>query len=235
MILLEGINLSPYELGGLVVAILTFVVLLGGAFKAIKDIRTIGWKPFKEKWSVIRKARKQRKDLIDLVTALQTTINTELSPSEGQASLKQMVGVIGEKVEHMEARNRHQDETSSIAIFELNATGGIRYVNARFRELVDADEQELMYRDYVARMHPDDKSRYLRDLDEAIANKMPLYSVVRMRVYTDQFKTIRFQARPDIRSSQSAAGQLLMGFFGTATETTDTVSALKNVFDGINQ
>jgi len=186
------------------------IILFAAFLKAVKDIRTLGWQPAKDKWLAFRVARRQRAELITAVGEMKTIIDRELTVNGG-GSMKDMVSRIDKKVEHIQARARHQDETSNLAIFELRETGGMSFTNSVFRELVNADERELLHRDYISRMHPDDKARFLNDLRDSIVNKMPLDSNVRFRFDGNKFRWVRMLARPDVRSDGS-----LMGFFGTA-------------------
>lgn len=197
----------------MVTTIVAIIVGIAVLFKAVKDIRTLGWEPFKEKWITPRKARQKRLDkVIESVDRIEQTLNrveTELK-TNGGTTIKDMVIRIDSKVEHIQARARHQDETSDLAIFELDEKGAMRVMNAAMRNLVEADEHQLLHLDYVSRLHSDDRTRFLRELRESIDHKMPLDSVVRFRRY-NQYVTIRMTARPDVRNDGK-----LMGFFGFA-------------------
>lgn len=203
-------NFTNTDIGAAVVAA---CVLFAGFLKATRDIYKLGWKPAVDKWLIFRAARKQRAELILAVADMKQIIERELTVNGG-GSMKDMVTGIHRKVENIQARERHRDETSHAAIFELRATGGMTFMNLAFRELVNADENDLLYREYISHLHPDDRTRFLRDLQEAIDNKMTLDSNVRFRVAGNNFTWIRLLARADVRPDGE-----LMGFFGTAILT----------------
>lgn len=192
---------------------LTAAAVLAGSLKAGKDIYKLGWAPAVAKWRFFRAARRQRANIIASVDDMKKIIERELTVNGG-GSMKDMVTRIDRKVENIQARERHRDETSPVAIFELRATGGMMFVNLAFRDLVNADESDLLYREYISHLHPDDKTRFLNDLYEAIENKMTLDSTVRFRCDGNTFKSVRMLARADVRPDGE-----LMGFFGTATPT----------------
>ena len=220
MNLLLLIDLASLDLTWRDIAVggVAFILGLAGLLKALKDIKTDGWQPFKEKvvaWFSWRRIRREQTDaLMKSVGDIKVTlagIKTELV-TNGGSSLKDKVIGIEEKVGHIQARIKHQDETSETPIFELDARGRLTFANCSFRELVDADEDELSHRDYISRLQPDDKTRFIRELAEAIENNMPIDSTVRFRVHKDQFAAIRLLANPNVRS-----GGDLLGFFGTAS------------------
>jgi PAS domain-containing protein len=206
-----GYTITAFEIiaGGF-----SLLVLLAAAIKAIKDIRVDGWQPFKEKWITPRASRRQKLDgLISKFDEFGEKINridAELR-TNGGSSVKDMVCRIDRKVEHIQARVRHQDETNTKPIFELDAAGHLTFANCAFREILDAEETDLTHRSYVARIHADDRTRFLRELNEAIENKMPIDSTIKFRYDNSGFIAIRIQANPDVRP-----GGELQGFFGTA-------------------
>jgi PAS domain-containing protein len=210
---LFGYNFSFLELlgGGF-----SLLILIAAVIKAVKDIRTEGWQPFKEKWINPRKTRRKKIDeLIEKFGAMDTKIDRidcELR-TNGGSSVKDMVCRIDTKVEHIQARVRHQDETNEKPIFELDARGHLTFANCAFRELVDAEEADLAHRSYVSRVHADDRTRFLHELEEAIENKMPIDSTFKIRYDDSGFVAIRIMASPDVRS-----GGELIGFFGTASK-----------------
>lgn len=201
------------------------MIFIAGAFKALHEIQTLGWQPFKEKWITPRATRKKAIDeLLSEFAGFKETVSSMDSKidginrqfqTNGGGSLRDMVSSIDLKVEHLGARAKHQDETSSRAIFELDQQGYLEVVNCAFRELVDADEKELLHRDYISRVHPDDRTRFIRELQEAIDNKMPLDTTVRFRTSTSNFVAVRLRANPYVRS-----GGELRRFFGTAESVT---------------
>lgn len=212
------IDLAAFEFTwrDIVVGIVAIVLGLAGLIKAVKEIRAEGWTPFKEKWITPRLTRRRRLDtLIDSVGAMSLTlerVDAELRINGG-SSLKDMVGRIDRKVERLQARVKHQDETAPIAIFELNAKAELTFANCSFRDMVNAEDRELMHRNYISRIHRNDKTRFIEELREAVDNKMPIDSTVQFRVDDTKFAPIRLCANPDVRP-----GGQLIGFFGTATK-----------------
>lgn len=200
-------------IGGIIACVLGLSALVS----AIKTIRTDGWKAFKDRWIMPRQARRKKIDeLVDKFDAMGSKIDridAELR-TNGGSSVKDMVCRIDCKVEHIQARVRHQDETSDRPIFELDQRGHLTFANCAFRELVNADEQDLTHRSYVSRIHVDDRTRFIRELAEAIENKMPIDSTVKFRQDDRSFVSVRLLANPDVRP-----GGELMGFFGTASRT----------------
>jgi PAS domain-containing protein len=209
------IDFSSWNWYDWVVAITAFVITAGGFFKAITDIRENGWERFRDRW--VRPWRAKRlllealNDTVGDINSKLARIDSELRTNGGY-SVKDVVCRIDRKVEHLQARARYQDETSELPTFELDAAGNMRVTNCAFRELVNADENELEHRNYISRTHRDDKSQFLREIREAIENKMPIDSTVRFRISNTQFVTVRFQALPDVRR-----GGDLIGFFGSVS------------------
>lgn len=215
MLLFIDLRWIPDELSvpSTIIAVVALLVGLGALVKAIYEIRTKGWQPFKERWVLTWLARRK---LLESVKGFELTlaqIAAELR-TNGGSSLKDLIITIDRRVEHIQARVRHQDETSRIAIFELDSNGDLKFANGAFREMVNADEQELTYRKYISRVHQDDRTRLLREVHEAIENAMPLDSMVKFRFDEKSFISVRLQATPDVRS-----GGELIGFFGTAART----------------
>lgn len=216
------IQLFGYELTAIELTVGAAGLLYGIAkvFQAIRDIRTLGWQPFKDRWISPRQARNKKLDELigsvgDIVQKVDR-IDCELR-TNGGSSVKDMVCRIDTKVEHIQARVRHQDETNERAIFELDENGHLTFANCAFRELVDAEENELLHFDFVSRIHPEDRSRFIREIGESIANKMPLDTNVRFRVTNIHntidggLRAVQLSAKPDVRS-----GGQLVRFFGTA-------------------
>jgi hypothetical protein len=223
MVLLLLIEFSAPEftgremIGGLIGALL----FLAGLLKAIKDIRADGWQPFKERWITPRKARRERQEAQLLTT--QSLVETceemkgqiceilkEVKPNGG-TSLKDRVIGIDNKVENIVARVQHQDETSEVPTFHLDAEGKMVYTNCSFRELVNAEEGQLSHHDYLSLMEESDRQVFVRSRAESIEYKMPIDVPVKYK--TAPNRTVRMQASPDVRH-----GSVLRGFFGTATE-----------------
>lgn len=199
------------------------IITLGALVKSFKDIRTDGWEEFRDRWITPRRARRQRNEkLFESVGDLQKTcealtetcgvIRSELM-TNGGGSIKDTVNIIHRKVEHIQARVKHQDETSSIPTIEFDQGAGITFANCAFRELVNADLSELHHRNYLSRVHPDDRTRLIKELQEAVDNKMPIDSTVRFRIAQNQYVLVHLEALPDVRP-----GGDLMGYFGTASK-----------------
>lgn len=208
------VDLNELELTwrDLVVGTVAVVLGLAALIKAVKEIRSEGWKPTKEKfvaWIMLRRTRRKRLDL--LITKVEE-IAAELR-TNGGSSLKDMVMDTQKKVEHIKARVKHQDETSTTPIFELDGRCFVTFVNCAFRELVNAEEQDLKHRNYLSRIHPDDRSRVIRELQEAIDNKCPIDTTARFRFDSSHYVQVRMLANPDVRLD----GELI-GFFGTAAK-----------------
>lgn len=161
------------------------------------------------------KERKEQKEAIATLSENCTSMATQIAEvlSEVKPNGESLIKVIHRKVEHIQARVKHQDETSDTPIFELDANCSLMFVNCAFRELVNAEEHELKKRNYVSRVHPDDRTRFLRELEEAIDNKCPIDSTVRVRVDGTHFTAVRMLANPDVRPDGE-----LRGFFGTASK-----------------
>lgn len=208
-----GVEFTVREI---IVGVIVLVLGLAGFIKALKEIRTEGWEPFREKWITPVKARRKRMDqLIGAVDGLKGTcesISAELTTNGGK-TLKDMVIDTHRKVEHIQARVKVQDETSKIPTFELDEKANLTFANCAFRELVNADLSELDHRKYCSRVHPDDRARFLREIGESISNLMPLDSTVRFRLDQHNFALVHMVALPDVRP-----GGDLMGYFGTAAQ-----------------
>lgn len=200
--------------------VVLFLVFFATLLKALKDIRELGWRPFVKKWFLPWRDRRRKIDevinKVDSINEKVTRIDSELKVNGG-ASVKDMICRIADRVEDVGARVRNQDESSPAALFELSNTGGMRFANCSFRELVNADESELMHRDYVSRIQAGDRSRYLQELSESVHNMMPLDSTVHFRVDSRDFVCVRLLATPDVRP-----GGALKGFFGMATKVEST-------------
>lgn len=205
-------GLSVADIIGVIGLIVGFLITLAAAIKAIKEIATNGWKPTNDKFVGWWKRRKSDRVLLNDMQSTLNEIRGELR-TNGGSSVKDAIMRIDGKMEYVQARLKNQDETAEHPIFDLDASGDMTITNCAFRELVNADDQELLYRKYVSRVHPDDKSRLLQDIQQAIDNAMPLDTNVRFRTSINAYVGIRLFANPDVRS-----GGKLMGFFGTASK-----------------
>ena len=216
-------NWSWSSIAATAAMIISAIILLGTLVKAVKDIRTDGWQPFRERWiNPWRTRRKARENLViemgtlrkscDSMGAAIGEILKEVRP-DGGSSLKDRVMGIDDKLENVIAERRHQTETSDTAIFKLDATGQMFYTNAAFRELVNAEDDQLNHNNYLSLMEDDDRRRFIRSRDEAIQFKMPLDAIVKFKLHGPHFISIRLQASPDVRHEG-----VLKGFFGTASK-----------------
>jgi PAS domain S-box-containing protein len=196
-------------LGGFLAA----TVAIGGLAGAVKGIRGEIWNPFKKGFLMPRKERKLKMAAIvnnfDEVISSQKRIEAELSTNGGK-SLKDTVNRIDRKTEHLQARARHQDNHSVRPIFELDASGGLTFANAALCETLGVDEEDLMFRNWVSRVVPEQRQSILREIADAVDNKMPLDAMIRFNG-KGGIVTMHFTAQPYVRG-----GGELVGFFGTA-------------------
>src|SRR4051812_36872621 len=115
MIQIYGVD---WSFSDIVVALTAGLFGLAAVIKAVKEIYVNGWKPTWQKlvaWVLLRRSHK--KMLVTLVATVQR-IEAQLN-TNGGSSVKDIVLRTEKRVEHIQARVRHQDETSPIAIFEL--------------------------------------------------------------------------------------------------------------------
>ncbi len=207
-------------------ALVAGILTLGAVFKAVDDIRKNGWTPFKDRWiTPLKTRRKQRNSLVEEFGKLAVSCETmgqqitevlrEVKPNGG-SSLRDEVTSIGNRLENINARVRHQDEKSDEAIFHLDDEGRMLYTNGAFREMIHAEEAQLQYHDYLSQIHNDDRQRFIQCRREAIEFRMPLDVIVRFKVHGPHFIPIRLQASPDVRH-----GGVLKLFFGTASKVDD--------------
>jgi hypothetical protein len=213
------------------------VILLGTFVKALHELRTLGWDKFKARWITPRKTRRdadaariaRQEDLFGKVAGVASTceelgakvteILREVKPNGG-GSLNDRVAGIDNKLDDVIAERQHQNETSEEAIFKLDAFGEMVYTNCAFRELVNAEDEQLSHNNYLSLMDDDDRRRFIRTRDEAIKYMMPLDSIVKFKIPgTPRFVNVRLQASPDVRVVKLDA--VLKGFFGTAGEVKD--------------
>ena len=207
----------------------TFLVF-GGLVKAFADIRKDGWEPFRDKWITPRRAWRTRQetmfvkfeelceDRVEDRKMLQG-IHREFKPNGG-TTMNDRIASIDDKVENIVAERRHQNETSDLAIFKLDDKGQMVYTNCAFRELVNAEGEQVEHHNYLALMEDADRQRFIRALDEAIKFKMPIDVIAKFKMTGPHFRAIRLQASPDVRSSSQSVPpeNTLKGFFGTSVE-----------------
>lgn len=218
------------------------LVLFGTAIKAFSDIRRLGWKPFKEKWVTPWKARRGRArereaDMLKKVEGLALSVSEFRSVCEGMGSnideilkevkpnggesLKDKVNNINNKVDNLVARDRHRDATDSDPRFHLDAAGMMIFTNPAFRELIQADESQLMHHGFVSLMEEMDQTRFVRIRRAAIELMMPIDGIFKFKIPgTPRFVPVRLHADEDVRKVNNSP--VLRGFFGTASLAADT-------------
>lgn len=195
-------------------AVAATVVLVGAVISAVKTIYKDGWGEFKRRWIT---PRKSRREMLEKVIARVESIDTKVERvdrelrTNGGSSLKDVVVMIDERTQKIQARIDHQDETNKRPMFHLDAAGKMCFVNAAFRELVDAEEHDLFHQNYLARIVPESRQLLDSEIREAIAKRMPFDVAVGFRVRGSSVIQIRLTGYPNVRS-----GSNLMGFFGTA-------------------
>lgn len=202
-----------------VISIVAAVLGLGALVKAIKEIRKDGWEPFRDRWLRPRQARQKKLDeLIGKFDEHNTTVNRRLDEigkelrTNGGDSLRDHVVQIGNVVQKIQARIDHQDETSNQPIFHLTAAGAMCFTNEAFRELVDAEDKDLIHQNYLSRIPSSDRRSLDNEISDAIAKKMPFDATVRFNLNgSGGAVLVRLRARPNVLS-----GGELRGFIGTA-------------------
>jgi hypothetical protein len=126
--------------GGFVAAVVT----IGTLAAAIKAIRGELWNPFNKGFLAPRRARRLKllaaADGFDEIVASTKRIEAELKTNGGH-SIKDVVNRIDRKVEYLQARTRHQDETNEHATFELNELGNLIFANSVLCDMLNADER----------------------------------------------------------------------------------------------
>lgn len=160
------------------------------------------------------KERKELREAVATVTEQNVKILAELNPNGGK-SLRDDVTKLGEKVEDIASWNHYQKETDNTPIFFLDADGKMTFANSAFRDLVDADESDLMHRKYLSRIEPTDQVRLTQTIDFATLNKIPFETTVRFKNGGPGYIDVHLAARADVMH-----GGTLKRFFGTAAKVT---------------
>jgi PAS domain S-box-containing protein len=209
--LLLFIEIDPWYIAGAFVA---GIVSLGAMMAAIKAIRGEIWTPIRKNVLEPRQKRRQRiEELIISVAEMQITIGQiakELQ-TNGGSSLKDLVVGVAKSTDYTSAKLRHMDEKSRHALFEIDATGKWTFANAALCEMFNSDEADLLNRDWLVKLDPDDKRRAITELNDAIENRCPLNVKVTVNVDDHNSIRVRLQATPHIKAGT------LIGFFGLAT------------------
>ena len=215
---LTGIS---FDISDLVISVIGGIVLIASFIKAVSDIWKYGWAPTAKRfWEWIRRRRTRKKMWNDFSQQMETftgslaRIEAQMT-TNGGSSLKDIVLSIDQKVDHAQARLHHLNETNPVPIFELDALGHIKLTNASFRELLDGDDHDLQYKNYVSRAHPNDRQRLEGEIRQSIDNKMPIDSTAEFLVDGEYVK-IRLQATPNIDNHAN-----LLGFFGRASRVSN--------------
>lgn len=218
-----------WSVTGIITAIIAFIAGLAALIDGIKTIKNDGWKELKDKWiTPFKTRRKQRaemqnqlKDVINVCGShgeMLLEIMREVKPNGGE-SLKDRILKIDSKLDSMTARTCHYDETSEIPIFHLDETGRLVFANCAFREMLGVEEKELSHSNYLSLIERDQRSAFIREIDEAIKFKMPIDTTLDFKMEGPNFVAIRLQASPDVRH-----GGELKGFFGTAVRVENSDS-----------
>jgi PAS domain-containing protein len=216
---LTGISLDYSDIMALVIAA---IVSIAAVVKATSEIWRYGWKPASKKfWDWIR-LRRSRKKMLEQFTNDMQTFSSTLRRIEAQvttnggSSLKDIVMSIDQKVDHAQARLHHLNETNPVPIFELDAFGHMRLTNSAFRDLLDGDDNDLQYKNYLSRAHPNDRQRLEGEIRQSIDNKMPIDSTA-LFLADGKYLKIRLQATPNLDNDAN-----LLGYFGRATRIIET-------------
>jgi len=213
LINLEGVDLSVADILGIVGVVVAFIVGLGGLIKAFKEIWYNGWTPTKQKVKDWWNRRKVRTDLLNSMQATLDRIDSELR-TNGGASLKDVVNSTAVVVQKIQARIDHKDEYDPQPVFHLDANGEMCFANLSFREMLDAEEQDLFHSNYLSRVASLAERQMLDgEISNAIAKRMPFDVTVTFRLGAGRTLTVRLLASPNVLS-----GKELRGFIGTAKE-----------------
>lgn len=213
------INILGYDLTALELVLGAIGLLYGSAkvFQAIRDIRTLGWQPFKEHWIAPRQARNKKLDELigsvgDIVGKVDR-IDLELR-TNGGSSLKDVVNSTAITVQKIQARIDHKDEYDTQPVFHLDAAGEMCFANLAFREMLDAEEHDLFHSNYLSRVSTLAEREMLNgEISNAISKRMPFDVTVKFRLSAGRTATVRLLASPNVVS-----GKELRGFIGTAKE-----------------
>lgn len=193
---------------------IAIVVLIAGVVKAFHEIYTKGWTPFKERWITPRSARRKRLEALfgvcESLDASVKNIEAQLRPNGG-STLTDKVDTIHNKVEYIQSKQRYHEETSGIATFDLDQNGRMTYASSKLCCLLDVDEKELLHRNWISRAVSGEKQMLIRELEDAIANKMPLDVSTTFNCGPATTIRMRLSAVPQVRS-----GGELTGYFGRA-------------------
>ena len=220
------IQIFGYDLTAIELTVGAAGLLYGIAkvFQAVKDIRTLGWQPFKEHWIAPRQARTKKLDKLigtvdDLVGKVDGVeqkvdrIDCELK-TNGGSTLKDVVNSTADTVQKIQARIDNKDEYDPQPIFHLEANGEMCLANLAFRQLLDAEEQDLFRSNYLSRVASLAERQTLEDeIAKAIAKRIPFDVTVTFRLSAGRSTTVRLLASPNVLS-----GKELRGFIGTAKE-----------------
>lgn len=234
----ENFDPRTWPAGWLVIGVVAFFWLIKQVAEALGSIKAIhengagikDW--FKGLFITPRQqAARERKELKEAVQtlggAVETVSNTcgdlglkvdeiyrEVKPNGGK-SMRDDLTAIGAWI-------RHQKETSETPIFILDANGNMTFANAAFREMVHAEEAELMDRKFLSRIESADQKRLIEVIEVAIKNQIPFDEVVHFKQDGPHFIPIRLQAMADSSEHHS-----LKNFFGTASkvESPDQIHA----------
>jgi len=204
-----------------------FVGGVAGFLKAFKDIRAEGWQPVKTKWLAwLRRGKQNAKEISELKDLVSKAVDgiefvrAELK-TNGGGSLKDVVNKTSQDVQKIQARIDHKDEYDTQPIFHLDSNGEMCFANLAFRELLDAEEQDLFHSNYLSRAASLAERQMLDgEITNAIAKRMPFDVTVRFRLSAGRSIAVRLLASPNVLSvrGKQASENELRGFIGTAKE-----------------
>lgn len=211
---------------------LWFLKQLAEAVSSIKTLKESGvgvWGWVKGVFISARvRAAQERQELKSTVVSLgdrfsaiekqNVEILREVKPNGGSSlndrvcSMGDVLDNIATKVEATAAWVHHEKETSDKPTFIMDADGNMTFVNCAFRELVNAEEAELLELKYLSRIEAGDQKRLKDEIDFAIRNKIPFDTSVNFKKDDGVFVPVRLQASVDVNGNRT-----LKNFFGRAS------------------
>jgi len=110
------------------------------------------------------------------------------------------------------------------AMWVTDATGGIQFINRKFRELFQATLEQMQGTKWQMMLHPDDAPRYLAVLRNAVREQIPFRAEVRVKRADGEWRWMESYAEPRF----SAEGEYL-GHVGLTPDITDAKNAQEAV------
>lgn len=203
------------------VAIAAFVSAAIIIITAVGKLRRAVWRPID--WLFFKRRREYRAKFDQHIELVKTIDSRTQSTESGMArmeaqlqdnggnSLRDVVIQTRDVCGYLSARTRYHDDSNPVPIFELDAKGELTFANCAFCTLLDTDEKDLKHKDYIARIHGDDRDRFEHEMDRAKQNKMPLETMIKFSVGKTGPVTVRMVISPDVRQDKE-----LRGFFARA-------------------